>query len=608
MTSAAPPGPRPGRQRPAGRPLASFRPGLVVIACVAATITAGCATMPSGGPLRPIRESPSELTQGQDFPQLIPAPPGDHWTPKQIVSGFLVASASFADAVAREYLAPSAQNWKRGWAVTVVSQPTVTRVKILPHLLGQSTNESATLQVSGQELATLTAGGQYQIPHGLATQHIPFRLEKIKNQWRITNPPSRLLLSRADFLRVYQPRNLYFFAPDGHTLVPDPVFVPLRATTTDLAAGLVRALEQRPLDYLQGVTQTSFPRGTRLLGQVRIGGSGAIVNLGGAIARASPSVLAKVAAQLVWTLTSPSYGRPAIRSVRLQINGRPTYPPHSASGVELLSSYQAMVPKPDAPAGLYFVGADGVVQMLPASGAAARPEPVHGQAGTGLVPLRSIAVSPRGERLIAGISPGREIIRVGPLAKGGTLGSWRPGGRSTSLSWDRSGDLWAATTNGVWLRPPDGKPPIAVDVGLHGGARVTALRVAPDGVRVAMIVRANGVSQVQIGAVTRGGSTSSIGQLVPIGSEITDPAALSWYDPDNLIVLAKPGTADASLNLVPVNGGQSTPVTPEQRIVSVTTAGTQIVAGLRNGRVVTFTGAPGGWGPLLAGRDPAYPG
>jgi spore germination protein GerM len=575
---------------------------------VTATITASCATVPTSGPARPIKESPNELTQGQDFPQLIPAPPGNRWTPKQIVSGFLVASASFADAVAREYLAPTAQNWKRGWAVTVVSQPAFKPAEFLPHVTGESASKSATLQVSGQELATLTARGQYQIPHGLAEQHITFRLENINNQWRITNPPSRLLLSKSDFLRVYQPRNLYFFGPDGRTLVPDPVFVPLQATTTDLATGLVQALKQAPLDYLQGVTQTSFPHGTRLLGQVRIGGSGATVNLGGTIARAPPSVLASVAAQLVWTLTSPSYGRPAIRSVRLEINGRLTYPPHSASGVELLSAYRAMVPKPTAPAGLYFVGTNGAVQVLSASEGAARPGPARGQAGAGLVPMSAIAVSPPDERFIAGISPGHKVVYAGPLTKGGKLVSWRPGGKSTSLSWDRNGDLWVATTNGVWLRPPGGKPPIAVDVGLHGGDRVTALRVAPDGVRVAMIVRSNAVSQVQIGAVIRGSSTASIGQLVPIGSGITGAAVLSWYDPDNLIVLANPGTVGARLDRVPVNGGQPTPIAPEPRIVSLATAGTKIVAGLRSGRMVTFAGAPGGWGPLLAGQYPAYPG
>ncbi len=558
--------------------LAALRPlPLAVIACVCTIAAGGCATVPTSGPPRQIKQPPNDLSQGEDFPQLIPAPPGSKWTPRQIVSGFLVASASFADAVAREYLAgPLAQTWRPGWAVTVVSQPKVQQERRIPHLAGQSSGETATVEVSGQKLATLNASGQYQVPPDLVTQKkIRFSLSKINGQWRITNPPQRLLLSKADFLRVYQPRNLYFFASSGGTLVPDPVFVPLRATTTDLANGLVNALKQRPLGYLQGVTQTSFPPGTKLLGPVRIAGSAAIVNLGGAIARATPAVQADAAAQLVWTLTSPSYERSAITSVRLEINGRPLRLRGSADGAELLGNYKRMVPEPSAGAGLYFIGDNGVVQLLSASQATARPDPARGQAGTGAVPMTSIAVSPPDERFIAG---------------------------------DSYGDLWVATTHGVWLRPPDGKPPIAVDIGLLPGDRISALRVAPDGVRIAVIVRGKTPSQVQIGAVTRGENTASIGQLVPIGQGIRDPTALSWYDADDLMVLSSPGGDGAALERVPVNGGQPIPVPPERRIVSLATAGSHIVAGLRGGQIVTFGGLAGGWGPLVAGEDPAYPG
>jgi len=591
---------------PAGR-----RPSLLtVIACLSAIVAGGCATVPTSGQPRLIGELPNNLTQGEDFPQLIPAPPGDGWSPQQIVSGFLVASASFADAVAREYLGPRAQNWKPGWAVTVVSQPQVKEPLNLPHLTGQAPGKTATVEVSGQRLATLTASGQYQVPPVSTTQRIRFSLQKVHGQWRITNPPPRLILSKADFLRVYQPRNLYFFASSGEMLVPDPVFVPLQATTTDLANVLVRALKQRPLGYLQGVTRTSLPPGTRLLGSVRIAGSGAIVNLGGAIARAPPAVLANVAAQLVWTLTSPSYGRSAISSVRLEINGRTPNLPGSAGGAELLRTYAKMVPEPSAGAGLYFVGSNGAVQLLSASHAAS-PVPAHGQAGTGLVPMKAIAVSPPDDQFIAGISPDGRVILFGSLVKDATLRSWRPGGKSTSLSWDSHGDLWVATTHGVWLRPPGGKPPIAVDVGLPPGDRVSALRVAPDGLRVAVIVRGRTTPEVQIGAVTRGkNNTASISQLVPIGQGIPDPAALSWYDADNLIVLTNPGTASSGLERVPVNGGQPIVIEPERSIISLATAGSksQLVAGLSGGRMVTFAGPVGGWGPLGPGQDPAYPG
>ncbi len=613
MTSPPETAPAPARRRLA--PLA-------LTACLSAVAAGGCATIPSSGPVRSLGQPQNGVVQGQDFPQVIPAPPGKGWPPVRIVSGFLVANASFAgnNAAARKYLTPGqARAWNPGSAVTVVLQTSLKKVVVPNRLTGQSGNTTQTVDVSGQELATLTASGQYQTPPPQAKQAIsfPLRLMKIRGQWRIVNPPKLLLLSKSDFLRVYQPRNLYFFAPDDSTLLPDPVYVPLQATATHLATDLVRALEQRPPGYLSGVTQTSLPPGTQVLG-VRIEGPGAVVNLGGTVARAGPTVLGKIAAQLVWTLTSSSYGRQAINSVKLEVNGTALALPGAApDDFVLAGTYSGKVPEPVADGGLYFIGKDGAVQVLRRSPAAAPPRPVLGQAGTGFIPMTSIAVSPRtGERSIAGASPGaleRSIAGISPdgrtvyfgaLAKGAELGSWRPGGRITSLSWDASGDLWVAAHNGVWLRRP-GKPPVAVD--LPAGDRVTVLRVAPDGVRIAMIVRGKAGSQLEIGAVKLGAHTASI-VPTPVGSGIPDPTQLSWYNADNLIVLARPGPARQTLEEVPVSGGDPIPIGAEPHTRSITTAGSQIVAGLRGGRLVTLSVPAGSWQLLGPGQDPAYPG
>jgi hypothetical protein len=224
---------------------------------------------------------------------------------------------------------------------------------------------------------------------------------------------------------------------------------------------------------------------------------------------------------------------------------------------------------------------------------------------------RSIAgISPgAGQRSIAGISPDGRAVYFGALTKGGTLASWRPGGKITSLSWDARGYLWIAAGNGVWLRRPGRKAPVAVDTGqLAPGDRVTALRVAPDGVRIAMIVRGRTRSQLYIAAVRLGANTASIGQLTPIGAGIPDPAQLSWYNADNLIVLARPGSARPTLEEVPVSGGEPTPIGAEPHTLSIATAGSQIVAGLRRGLLVTLSGPYGSWEPLGRGQDPAYPG
>ena len=371
-------------------------------ACLACAVLAGCVTLPTRGQALPVKEPASGSGQGTDFPQLIPAPPGKGWSPEQIVSGFLAASGSFVQhhAFARKYLAPqAARTWDPGQAVTVVSgeiQPKlVHQPKGKPEkATGQPApnRKTSSVKVSGVQVASISASGQYQVASG-PTPPFVFRLARVSGQWRILNPPNRLLLSNSEFHRVYQPRNLYYFNSDSSILVPDPVFVPLQATTVDLATQLVRALGQQPLGWLQGATQTSLPRGTRLLGDVKIEGSGAVVNLGGTIIGASADIIEEVAAQLVWTLTSASYGPSAITSVRLEINGRKQQIPGSTGGIALRKNYAAMVPIPSGNPGLFFVASDGTVQTLPASGSAS-PQAVHGAAGDGSVLMSAIAVTP----------------------------------------------------------------------------------------------------------------------------------------------------------------------------------------------------------------------
>jgi hypothetical protein len=137
------------------------------------------------------------------------------------------------------------------------------------------------------------------------------------------------------------------------------------------------------------------------------------------------------------------------------------------------------------------------------------------------------------------------------------------------------------------------------------------LRVAPDGVRVAMIVRGPGGSQVMVGAIAHSGSAASITSPVQVGAKVAHPApvsAVSWYDADDLAVLVGGGTASAEIHKVPVNGGQPTELAPDPYAISLTVGGGQIVVGNSEGRIATFVVSTGSWRLLPPGQAPAYPG
>ena len=598
------------------------RAGSRVAAAVAVAVAAGgCATVPASGPVQQVGAGQAGISQEQDYSQPIPVGPGMGWTPAHIVSGFLAASASFAQnhAVARKYLDPAAKhNWQPGWAVTVVSTtPTTSSVLPLPKQLSSQSSVVEKVEVTGLRVATLTATGQYLVSSGSARQSYYFSLIKVNGQWRIEALPSSLLLTQADFQRVYQPRNLYFLAPSGHTLVPDPVFVPQQATNTELATGLVTALLQDPRGWLAGAAVTGFPVNSSLIGQVRINGPNAIVNLHGKAAAANRRQQAQMAAQLTWTLAS---GPTAIQSVELQVNSRPLQ--IMRSQYQLPQTYHSWLPTQSPGSRLYFIGGNGTVRTLFGVGQPGPGQPGHvgaipGAAGAAGVPaLSSIAVSPNG-RSVAGISSGGTTVYTGSLSPGAALREWRPSsGKCTSLSWDSQGDLWVAAGGQVWMVPAGGGSPVLVSLGLPVGSEVTAFRVAPDGVRAAMIVHGglngNQGSAVEVAGIARISSSVVVGPAVAIGASIPDPVALSWYGADDVIVLAG-STSAAELEEVPLNGGQPTTITTEGDVVSVTATSPDnstpgIAVGRADGHIMVSTNL-GAFEPTRAiGLTPVYPG
>ena len=567
------------------------------LAVAAAVLAAGCATVPTVGQPRAVTGATGQVPQ---FVQPIPPMPQPNWTPAQVVQGFLAASASFTDnhAAAQNFLSPSARRTFRlsRWPVRVVggtlSEQTIS--------LGPASKQEpgpveATLAT--QQLATISPIGQYV--YGQPERRVyKFTLVKSSGQWRInTLTPPALLLSQDSFMDVYQPRNLYFWSPGDLSLVPEPVFAPQQDTYAAAAASLVNALLRTNQDqgsgsqdrtWLAGATQTAFLAGTTLIGdKVAIAGQTATVNLGGAAARASPTELQLMAQQLVTTLTSTSYSSPAIaRNVVLEVNGQ----------VRDSNDQPGPLALPPAGGALYYLAANGTVTASNGQdGKAIRNPP-----GPGQLPFTEIAVwsEPSADtQLLAGAVASGQGCAVyhGTLAASSPLTlSVVPDARSgpcTSLSWDSQGDIWAVTASGIWVLPAGMSQFTAVRLpllpgGSPAGYRVLSVRVAPDAVRVAMLVQVGGGTQVVMAAVSHTHSEFVLGSTVAVGPALDNPVALDWLDTDDLVVLA-----GSELYSVPVNGGSEVPLDPAPPgVVSVTATGSGHVALSGAGQIWTSSG------------------
>lgn len=645
----------------------SWRTPAATSALVVAMVASGCASLPAGGivQLKTLHGSDGGSAQGV---QVLPVPPGPDWSAKQIVRGFLAVSASFdpSHRIAKEYLTPTYERqWKPGWAATVIgAQPAIRNQPAPRHPLPGS-SQDVVINVTSPYVARMTttalpyeAGNLVVSPERTQYQFLITnesghnRISGINLNGRPTSPRI-LLMTQPDFDRDYQTRNLYFFplgtryfqaGASAKMLIPDPVPIPLQATGVQAVRGLVTSLFNPPPDasWLSGAATTAFPsvpRNVPVPMSVRIvGGIKAVIDLSGAAAKASPAQLRRMAAQLYATLTSSPYSAsPAaqIQSVVLKVN-------HHVVSQPLPPPYANWIPRAGTSSDqLYFQGP----AELPAPAVETVkngklvPVPLPGELGGAAFDEIAVSPGPAKWAVLAGCAAKRVYLL--PQWQGGKVISRTLPADCTSLSWDTHGNLWLSAGKGAFVirgAGPGGRAPVS-----HGGAVGTAgpvtkvcfltcapsgstaptiakLRVAPDGVRVAMIVQSGSSSQVVLSAITSNPSYVYIGAAKPmrLGSDISDPGALAWLDSDHLLVLDHAGMVNSRIYEVPLSGGSSTQIaTPRYAkwlaaswpdadhlprvVVGITGPQSQVLsfnAGLLNR----------GWSQVAKGTTPALPG
>ncbi|HEU5156252.1 MAG TPA: LpqB family beta-propeller domain-containing protein [Streptosporangiaceae bacterium] len=576
----------------------------------------GCVNVPTGG--RVTSGRPAERAGPVDDPyvRLIPVPPGKDWLPAEIVQGFLTASAAFDDAhaVAKMYLAPTV-DWEPD------PRPSVTiyegSLKIAPPAASGPGDGGTRIQVTGRQLGTIGQDGQYQAITGRVDQS--FQLGKDANgQWRITALPDALrtgmLLGQRDVDRAFRTLNLYFFVPDGTVLVPNPIFLPL-INRREMPSQLVRAVLSGPTSWLGRAVRTEFPPGTELLGdRVDVTEGVATVNLSRQAARGS---LSGMSAQLMWTLRQ----LPEVTRMRLEIDGEPVSPPGVGTTQQphdWRNNDADVTPQRSHP--VYLRADDGQLQELNGD----HPEAVGRPGAVRLYhPAASID-----ERFVAGLNESRTAVLTSDVG-GGTprrvLDAPDPDGRFITPSWDRLGALWMVENHRggsrLWVKE-QGRTPIPIRLWDLRGQRLKALRVARDGVRVAVIVEMNGNEQIQMGRIVREpAGVTSVSNFLPVSSEIVDAADLAWHNANELAVLGSTQRQPLMVPYqVPVSGGQIRAVgTGGGDMISITALPhSPLLIGMRvkeKGRTVAKicrqrdeSDPISEWKCFAGGHDPGYPG
>ncbi|MFD0310731.1 LpqB family beta-propeller domain-containing protein [Streptomyces sp. NPDC127119] len=611
---------RGGRRRPAR--------GVVYAAC-GTVLLAGCASMPDEGDLRDVEASQRPDAQVRVFAM----PPRENAQPEEIVQGFLEALTSDDPRfeTARKYLTEGAsKKWRPNASTTVLADGPNT---VAEHSGSREATGDYAYSLIGTKVATVDSQFAYRPAEGAYSEIVHLSEQKTTDgakEWRIDALPAGLVMGMSDFQRNYESVNKYYFASNtqGRTgvqlgAVADPVYV---REQVDPVTQMVRSVLKGPTSWLKPVVRSSFPTGTALKKGVKSltpdDQNRLTVPLNAKADRVGQSKCTEMAAQILFTLQdlTPT----GIDEVELQ----------RSDGTQscVINNNQAEVYVVHGPAKRaeyeYFIDGEKRLVRIPGAGSEQEPEPVPGALGDGGKELRAAAVS-RDEDTAAGVSLDGRSMYVGSLASGGSLGEAVLRSKATSQddglttpSWDASGDLWVADRgpkdSRLLLLPKGAGDPLVVSTpGLEG--RIEAVRVAADGVRIALMVSNGKRTTLLMGRIERGESegaggkdTVAIHELSTVAPQLEEVTAMSWAGDSRLVVVGREARGVQQIQYVQVDG--STPVGPApsaltgvKEIAASEDERLPLVAHSEDGIVRLSSGSQ--WQTVVkTGMAPVYPG
>ncbi|CAL9519226.1 Lipoprotein LpqB [Streptomyces sp. enrichment culture] len=589
-----------------------------------AVLLAGCASMPDSGDLRGVESTPRRDAQVRVFAM----PPSDDATPTQLVQGFLEALTSDDPQykTARMYLTPrAAKTWQPERSTTVLADGPNASARTPV----RDDDQEVAFTLTGREVATVDAQQAFTPSSGEYSELLRLIRDPETRQWRIDAVPQGVVMGQSDFERNYMSVNKFYFASNtGGTsrdeppmAVADPVYV---RSHVDPTTQMVRSLLTGPTTWLDPVVRSSFPTGTALAkgaGPLTPDDRGRlVVPLNDRAAAVGTGRCEEMAAQLLFTVRSST---PAVDEVELRSGGKElcSLAQESAEAVATRGSLHS-------PEYLYFLDEEQRAVRIAAGAEDTEPEPVPGALGEGENQLRSVGVA-WDEHTGAGVTVDGRALYVGSLVSGGSLGEpvLRSAGKTetdrlTAPSWDARGGLWIADRDPaaprlLFLEEGAGEPLEVRTPGLDG--RIRSVRVAADGVRIALVVEKGDRRSLLIGRIERsrpdGGtaerSAVTVLELRSAAPELEQVTAMSWTGDSRLVVVGREQGGVEQMRYVEVDG--STPDVTQPAALT----GVKAVTASPDDRVplvaysvdgIVRLPSAGQWQKITKGTAPVYPG
>lgn len=486
---------------------------------------------------------------GTTTPQATPEPPTGA-DARTIVQDFLQSNLIDAGTrgASRSFLTPGAKN---RWLDTTTTILDSVQVR-------QYDPRHSTVTVIGRQVGTIDADGIYTPDlqgdgsSGGETLSFVFGMRKIAGQYRIDQLRNGLVMSAAQFPTVFTQRVVYFYDAEERYLVPDARYSAYSAESDPqtLANWLVEQLVAGPRqDLLNAESNAEFPAQVDVRHVIVKVGTQTTIEVPGS-SELDGTHRDRLAAQLALTLDQAVAGGQFV----ITDGGRPVPIPSVGGDVfTALDFPSATGPQSQLPAPtVYYVRAGALVDQ----GGRRLP----GQLGSGAYGLNSVAVAeiPKSADLyVAGVtgSTGNQSLLVGTETQGLRTVP-KVTGQLTRPSWAPGlNEVWVASGTTLYRVAASGRADTITVGGLPAGARITALRLSPEGSRLAMVIDANGLSQAYVGTVARGAGRVSVEAVSPISPVDFRVIDVAWNDALKLFLVGVPvGTADTHVVEVQVDG------------------------------------------------------
>lgn len=486
-----------------------------------ALVLTGCADIPTSGDPE-IVKAEGAPAQSEPVVRVIAQGPRPGDGPISIVSGFLEASGTTEEglATARKFLT---QNGSARWKATGITIYDESQYSLV-----ERSDDRVVLNTTA--VGRVDDQGVYIAEPAERPLQVIFQLTRVDESWRIDELPAGLLVSRQDFEREYLQRDNYFVAkpPRTSVLIPDPIYAP-RTHTSPTAR--VESLLRGPSRWLAPVAMTATPTGARLAEPVNVLSGVALVRLTPDSVPIEEVERDLMLAQIVMTLTQD----PEITQVEVRAaGGDPLSLDDPGSTILRRQDVTPYLPAdlrpPSSPA--YFLR-DGIAYT---AGEITTQGPFAPE-----TELAELAVAPGDSGLIAGISADRTTLWTARLDEPKRLTVRARGNALRSLSFDGDGNLWVLDGEDrqtALRRYPPAGPGLRAELNGFESRQITRLRVAADGVRLALLLSTVEGAQVYLAQALE--SAEGLRVVAPrrVAPTLFDPRSVDWADPGHLLVVA----------------------------------------------------------------------